>query len=569
MMRRLFKFDQYTDRIKYQQAVYTTNLLLFVGVIYAVYMLFFPNQVDGSPLFQLYLQTGDTLGLVVMASFYGVTFVALYLVRAGSLQSGAWLALIASGILSIGSSYDSGLISKLSTIIILFPIIVGALLLGRNGLMAGLGITLFGYALIIVIRPYTLPTDYQLDYQSIIAQTWIDIGELAIAVTVFFILMWFFLRNINTGLEISINEAVEMRAKIGDIVTELTQRVAKRMTIADLANYTIERILVDFPNIYHAQIFLVSEDGVEARLFASTGEVGKRLIQRAHALRVGSVSVIGQVTYLGKYIVAKAGSQDTVHQRNELLPDTQVEAAFPLRIGDKVIGALDLQSKERDAFDREDLAQAFQTLADSIGLAIDNIRQYDRAEERIRENQRLAEEAREALRQLERLNQRMTGRAWSDYIQGAGYDIGASVDFVTRQVATQAELTPSLKEAIDVQQFVQTTTPDGRQIITVPLRVRGRVIGAMEFELDANDEFTPDDFDLLNEVSDRFGVAIENVRLVDESQRTAQREALVNQIVGRLQTINTLEDMVVVAAKGLHDAIKANKIAIKLGTPPR
>ncbi|MCL4252451.1 MAG: GAF domain-containing protein, partial [Anaerolineae bacterium] len=289
----------------------------------------------------------------------------------------------------------------------------------------------------------------------------------------------------------------------------------------------------------------------------------------AHGLKVGSVSVIGQVTYLGKYIIAKSGSRDTVHQRNELLPETQVEAAFPLRIGDRVIGALDLQSKERDTFDREDLAQAFQTLADSIGLAIDNIRQYDRAEARIQENQRLVEETREALRQVERLNQRLTGRVWTDYIGGAGYDIGASVDFESEKKLTQAELTASIKEAIDNQQLVQTTTDDGRQVITVPLRVRGRVVGAMEFELDKDEQFSPDDLDLLNEVSDRFGVAVENVRLVNESQRTAQREALVNQIVGRLQTMNNVEDMVTEAAKGLRDALKANKIAIKLGTPPR
>ncbi|PJF28704.1 MAG: hypothetical protein CUN52_12110 [Phototrophicales bacterium] len=368
--------------------------------------------------------------------------------------------------------------------------------------------------------------------------------------------------------QVGADEAVQTQLNVAQIVTELTRQTARRVTVGELSNYTIERILIDFPQIYHAQIFLTDDTGSEARLFASTGEVGKQLIQRAHGLKVGSVSVIGQVTYLGKYIVAKAGSKDSVHKRNELLPDTQVEAAFPLRIGDRIIGALDLQSKIADSFDREDLAQAFQTLADSIGLAIDNIRQYDRAEERVKENQRLVEETREALRQVERLNRRLTGRAWTDYINGAGYDLGASVDFEANQTITQADITASITEAIQSQQLVQTIIDD-RQVITIPLRVRGHVVGAMEFELGADDPFTPDDLELIQEVSDRFGVAIENVRLFNESQRTAQREALVNQIVSRLQTMNNVEDMVTEAAIGLREALKANKIAIKLGTPPR
>lgn len=568
-MRRFFKLDQYTNPLQRQQAIYVVSILLLIMLIYSVYYAVFPYTRDGTSLLRLHLTQQSVSGFAITGIFYALSFFTLYQVRAKHVQFASWLALTSWAILSIGNVYATGLMTGFSVIALFFSIVIGALLLGRSGLIVGAIVTTFGISLSVMLRPLTLAQDYVRTYQSVLNNSWVDLIELLFGIFTFSILILRFLEYINFALKVSVNEAIQVRADVGDIVTELTQRVAKRVTVAELSNYTIERVLVDFPKIYHAQIFLMDENGTEARLFASTGAVGKKLIERAHGLKVGSVSVIGQVTYLGKYIIAKSGSRDTVHQRNELLPETQVEAAFPLRIGDRVIGALDLQSKERDTFDREDLAQAFQTLADSIGLAIDNIRQYDRAEQRLQENQRLVEETREALRQVERLNQRLTGRIWTDYIGGAGYEIGASVDFEADKKLTQAELTASLKEAIENQQLVQTTTDEGRQIITVPLRVRGRVVGAMEFELDEDDPFTPDDLDLLNEVSDRFGAAVENVRLVNESQRTAQREALVNQIVGRLQTMNNVEDMVTEAAKGLRDALKANKIAIKLGTPPR
>ena len=58
--------------------------------------------------------------------------------------------------------------------------------------------------------------------------------------------------------------------------------------------------------------------------------VGKMLMGRNHSLPVGSQSVIGTVTSAGELVIARAGSAETIHRRNEFLPDTVVEAAYPL-----------------------------------------------------------------------------------------------------------------------------------------------------------------------------------------------------------------------------------------------
>ncbi len=80
--------------------------------------------------------------------------------------------------------------------------------------------------------------------------------------------------------------------------------------------------------------------------------------------------MIGSVTAVGEAVIARSGSPDGIHRRNELLPETEAEAAFPLKIGETVIGALDLQSRIRSAFDPDDMP-IFQSLADSIALAIE------------------------------------------------------------------------------------------------------------------------------------------------------------------------------------------------------
>jgi GAF domain-containing protein len=310
-------------------------------------------------------------------------------------------------------------------------------------------------------------------------------------------------------------------------------------------------------------VFLLDDNGVDAQLRASTGETGQQLIEQGHSLAVGSLSVIGQTTLKGEHVIARSESRNSVHRHNELLPETRLEAAFPLQVEDKIIGALDLQSRENLDLSEEDV-RSFQALANTLSLAIDNIRQFEMSRMRVRENQKLAEQARNALREVERLNQRLIGRAWSEYLGGKEETMGINIDFEADTSERDTRWTPSLADAMDSNNIVQ----DGLTV-AIPLRVRGRVIGAMEFELDDDDEFDPDDLELVQEISERFGLAAENTRLVEESQRMAQREALINELSSRFQSARDVEATLAEAARSLSETFMAERVSIRLGVPEK
>jgi hypothetical protein len=208
--------------------------------------------------------------------------------------------------------------------------------------------------------------------------------------------------------------------------------------------------------------------------------------------------------------------------------------------------------------------QTFQSLANSLSLAIDSIRQFESAKSQVEENQRLAEQTRSALREVERLNQRLIGRAWSEYLAGKGDQLGLDFDLETSESTPASEWTQSLKNAVETGIVIQDDN-----VISVPLRVRGVIVGAVEFELGEDAEFTPADMELVQEVSDRFGLAAENTRLVEESQRVAQRETLINEITSRLQSANNVEATLAEAARSLVETLQANKVAIRLGIPEK
>lgn len=356
-------------------------------------------------------------------------------------------------------------------------------------------------------------------------------------------------------------QASDGRDKLMAINRELIEQASQRTTIDDAMNMVVGMIVERFDEIYHAQVFLLAPDKVQAELKASTGSAGEQLLERNHSLAVGSLSIIGQATLRNEAVIARVDDPNSVHRPNNLLPDTKLEVAFPLRVGQEVIGALDIQSRREWDFTPQD-RQLFQTLADSLSLVIDNIQQFDRARTSIEENRRLAEQANRAMFDVERLNQRLIGRAWSEYLTGKDQQMGFVADLLAGTEENNADWTAGLAQASTQNLIVQ----EGH-VLSVPLRVRGQVIGAMEFELDDDQLLTPEDLDMVQEISERFGLAAENTRLVEESQRVAQREALINEISSRLQASNNVEATLAETARSLSDTLQATRVVIKLGEP--
>ena len=132
----------------------------------------------------------------------------------------------------------------------------------------------------------------------------------------------------------------------------------------------------------HVQIFLMDSEERFAELRASTGDAGQQLLEIKHKLEKGSTSVIGTVTAEGRPVVAlDTGAVDVVHRPNPHLPDTRSEIALPLVIKNRIVGALDVQSNQANAFGDEDV-EVLTTLAAQISVAIDNANLFEQAEHR-------------------------------------------------------------------------------------------------------------------------------------------------------------------------------------------
>jgi PAS domain S-box-containing protein len=140
----------------------------------------------------------------------------------------------------------------------------------------------------------------------------------------------------------------------------------------------------------HASILLLDSTGDNATLQESTGMVGEQMKANHHTVRVGSNSIIGQVTASGEALVINDLHMNPLNYPEPLLPDTRAELAIPLKIGSQVLGALDVLIQRDMHFTEQDVL-ILQILADQISVAVHNANLFARTEENIARHRLLHE----------------------------------------------------------------------------------------------------------------------------------------------------------------------------------
>lgn len=179
----------------------------------------------------------------------------------------------------------------------------------------------------------------------------------------------------------SANLFAEVRRRATQLAAaaEVARDATAILDVDQLLDETAHLISEQF-GYYHAGVFLLDEAGADAGseyavLRAASSEGGRRMLERGHKLRVGKVGIVGHAAATGEPRVALDVGLDATHFAHGDLPDTRSEMGLPLKVRGKVIGVLDVQSKQAAAFSEDDVS-ALQTMADQLATAIVNARLF-------------------------------------------------------------------------------------------------------------------------------------------------------------------------------------------------
>ncbi len=342
-----------------------------------------------------------------------------------------------------------------------------------------------------------------------------EVGELA----VYFNRMISRLEELQSGLEKRVAERTEQLNATIEVGREASSILDPDELITKVVNLITDRF-----NYYYAAIFITDRENRWAELRDATGMAGKTLKAQGHRLELGGQSMVGAAITTSQARIAEEAGTEKVRFVNPLLPDTRSEIALPLIVGGRTIGALDVQSTLQNAFGSE-VIETLQGMANQVAVAL--------------ENARLFQETQASLTELAATHRLYISQAWTEAARE--HD---SFEYIG------TENNPSTLE---------TTSS-----VNVPLTLRDQIIG--QLQLDGQQDWTEEERNLIEAVATQASLALENARLLEESQQVALRERLVTEITGKIWSSPNTEIILQTAVRELGRALRADEATIELKT---
>jgi GAF domain-containing protein len=404
-----------------------------------------------------------------------------------------------------------------------------------------------------------------------------------------------------------------LEERVADRTRELERRAVQLATASDVGRVaasfleleTLSREVVELVRerfgLYYVSLFLLDDVGEHAVLEAGTGDAGRIMKEADHKLEVGGASMVGSACAQRQARIALDVGEEPVRFDNPLLPNTRSEMALPLVVGERVLGALDVQSTQQAAFSEEDIT-ILQLVADQVAVAVDNARKF-------------SEEAGllEATSPLYRISRRMSAVTTTDEIVQAIIDSVAETEadgcavgrlaytpdgeiesatflgawsrhrepqFPTG-VSFAADASPIPLDIIStfwvIEDITQTDqVPEGpRQFLAqsggwayanVPLRIGDQTTGFVSIQRTTPGPFSPVSIRLYETLVDQAAVTMERARLLEESQVRASRERTIREITDGIRSSVTIEEAIQQAIRAMGRVLGASEMVAQIGT---
>ncbi|HPH94483.1 MAG TPA: GAF domain-containing protein [Anaerolineaceae bacterium] len=384
-------------------------------------------------------------------------------------------------------------------------------------------------------------------------------------------------------------EVAQRRAAQLQTTAEIAKDVSESRQLDELLVRVVNLVKERF-GFYHASIFLLDPLGEFAVLRESTGEAGRQMKQNRHKLGVGSKSMVGQATSRGEPVVANNVTDDPSHRPNPLLPDTRAELAIPLKSGDKIIGAVDVQSTQINAFMPDDIA-ILQVLADQVAVAVSNTSLYDNAQRHLLQQRLLHEittaasasqsvsdalkvivdglrtilpESHIGIFLLNPETEMLELKAW------AGYERVANIE-QTRVRLGQGIIGSTLSERKVV--WVKDTRTDPRYValddnirseIAAPLFFGDEAIGVINVESYDLAAFGEEDRDMLGTLGGSMAAIVINARLLEQVRKQIERQYLLYEVTSRIRRATDINAILATSADEINKALGARRTSIEV-----
>jgi len=355
-----------------------------------------------------------------------------------------------------------------------------------------------------------------------------------------------------------------------ETAAEVAKDISGSLNIDELLNKAVNLIRQRF-NFYHASIFLHDLQNEFAVIREATGEAGAQLKRAGYKIGIGSKSIVGFVSSRGEPLIINDTSKDATYYSNQLLPNTRAEAAIPMKVGERTLGVLDVQSEKTYAFSDENL-RSLQILADQIAVAVINSELFAETQEHLSQH-RLLNHITTKAASVTTLDE-----ALESAVEGLQVTLGG--DRVLILLADQEKQHLEVKASLGYsEEATSISVPIGEGIIgwaaayrrtlrindvlkdtrymqisentrselAVPLIYRNELLGVLNVESEQVDAYAEADEDMMGTLGGSLAAIIANARLLEQIRQQVERERMVNEISNKIRRSTDIQSIMMTA----------------------
>jgi GAF domain-containing protein len=298
-------------------------------------------------------------------------------------------------------------------------------------------------------------------------------------------------------------------------INEVERSVAAIIDISEILPLSVKFIQDEF-GFYYTSIYMIDSTGQWAELRDAAGEAGRVMKEKKHRISLSGRSTIAQVIRSKTGQIVQDANQ--IRLENPLFPYTRSMIVVPLVVGDTVMGVLEMHSSVENEFPSQDL-DAYQNMANGVAIAL--------------ENARLFQEAQQSIAEMRATQKQYLASAWSS-------------------LASEK----SLNYALGDVELAQDNP------IEVQLALRNQTIG--EILAAGATEWTTEQKNLVEAIAVQATLALENARLVENSQFTAEQERLTNEIISKIWASPNMDGILQTAVRELGRNLEASEVEIEI-----
>ena len=387
---------------------------------------------------------------------------------------------------------------------------------------------------------------------------------------------------------IQLLEDSRRRALQLESAAEIARDISGSLHLDELLNNAVTLIRDRF-EFYHASVFLIDPLGEYAVIREATGEAGAQLKRNGHKLGVGSKSIVGYVANRGENLVIEDTNKDATYFANPLLPETRAEVGVPLKVGERILGVLDVQSVKPYAFHKE-ILQTLSILADQLAIAVINTELFAETQEHLSQHRllhhittsaasgtTLEESLRGAVQGLQvilggdrvvillvdKKEEKLVIGASIGYSEGDAKSIQIPLNSgVTGWVARNQKLL-RIDDTQTEPRYVSISA-NTRSELAIPLVFRKEVLGVLNVESEQVAAYDEHDEEMLGTLVGSLAAIIANTRLIQRVRRQAERERVLYEITSKIRRSTDIQTILSTTVKELSKATGAEHVQVKI-----